>query len=172
METRHELVDGEIVAMAPERVRHNLIKASVYRALDDAIRVAKLPCTAFTDGVGVVIDKWTTRIPDASVQCGLEVDLDAMILEAPLIVVEVASPSSERNDLGAKFVEYFSVSSVRHCIIVVPEKGAVVHHRRSEGEDITTHILRDGVLVLEPPGLSIRVAELLGPAAGPDEASR
>ena len=33
-----------------------------------------------------------------------------MILEAPLIVVEVASPSSERDDTGDKLVEYFSVA--------------------------------------------------------------
>jgi len=171
-ESRHELVDGEIVAMAPERVRHNLIKASVYRALDDAIANAKLPCTAFTDGVGVIIDQWTTRIPDASVQCGSDVDLDAMTLSAPVIIVEVASPSSERSDLGAKLIEYFSVPSIRHCIIVVPEKAAVVHHRRGEGADIATHILRDGELMLEPPGITVRVADLLGPAAGTAEAGR
>jgi len=164
IESRHELVDGEIVAMAPERLRHNLIKAAVYRALDDAIRNAKLPCIAFTDGVGVVIDKWTTRIPDASVQCGVAADLDAMTIEAPVILVEVASPSSERNDLGAKLIEYFSVMSVRHCIIIVPEKNAVVHHHRRDGEDIITHILRDGEMTLEPPGITLCVAELLGPA--------
>ena len=42
-----------------------------------------------------------------SVQCNVSTDLDSMILEAPLIVVEVTSPSSERDDTGDKLVEYF-----------------------------------------------------------------
>jgi Uma2 family endonuclease len=35
---RYELVDGQVVAMAPEPARHNLVKLAVWRALDDAIR--------------------------------------------------------------------------------------------------------------------------------------
>ena len=99
---RYELVNGEVVVMAPERVRHNLVKTAVFRALDNAVRAARLPCTVFTDGVGIVINENTVREPDASVQCGGELNLDSMTLDAPLIVVEVASPSSERHDTHAE----------------------------------------------------------------------
>ena len=58
----------------------------------------------------VVIDNDTSREPDAAVQCDVAIDLDSMVLEAPLIVVEVVSPSSERDDTGDKLVEYFSVA--------------------------------------------------------------
>src|SRR5205085_8948379 len=58
---RYELVNGEVVVMAPERVRHNLVKAAVFRALDNAVRTANLPCTVFTDGVGIVINESTVR---------------------------------------------------------------------------------------------------------------
>ena len=34
---RYELVRGEVVAMAPERARHNLVKFAVVRALGDAV---------------------------------------------------------------------------------------------------------------------------------------
>lgn len=34
---RYELVDGNVVAMAPGRVRHNIAKKLVARALDDAV---------------------------------------------------------------------------------------------------------------------------------------
>ena len=163
---RYELVDGEIVAMAPERVRHNLVKAAVYRALDDAVKATGLPRTVFTDGVGIVINDKTVREPDASVQCGVDADLDAMIIEAPLIVVEVASPSSERHDLGAKLIEYFSVPSIHHYLIVLPEKRAVVHHQRNEGGEIATRIARDGEIALSPPGMTVPVIALLGPSSG------
>jgi Uma2 family endonuclease len=158
---RYELVRGQVVAMAPERARHNLAKAAVFRALDDAVKRANLPCTVFTDGMTVVIDKDHSREPDAAVQCGVVTDLDSMILEAPLIVVEVASPSSERDDTGDKLVEYFSVSSIRHYLIINPAKRVVIHHARSEAGQLATRILSAGEVDLVPPGLTIPVPELL-----------
>lgn len=158
---RYELVRGEVVAMAPERARHNLVKAAVFRGLDDAVKRAGLPCTVFTDGMTVVIDDDHSREPDAAVQCDVSTDLDSMILEAPLIVVEITSPSSERDDTGDKLVEYFSVPSIRHYLIVNLEKSVLVHHARGATGDIATRILSDGNLMLDPPGIAIAVRPLL-----------
>ena len=168
---RYELVNGEVVAMAPERVRHNLVKAAVFRTLDNAVRSARLPCTVFTDGVGIVINENTVREPDASVQCGGKLNLDSMTIDAPLIVAEVASPSSERLDTHGKLVEYLSVQSIRHYLVVLPEQGVVVYYRRNDGGAIDTHIVREGAIELTPPGMTVPVADLLGPSsAGGTEA--
>jgi len=161
---RYELVNGEVVVMAPERVRHNLVKLAVARALGDAVKRANLPCTVFTDGVGIVINENTVREPDASVQCGGELNLDSMTLDAPLIVVEVASSSSERQDTNAKLVEYFLVQSIRHYLVVLPEQGVVVHYRRNDGGAIDIRIGREGAIDLTPPGMAVPVADLLGPS--------
>jgi Uma2 family endonuclease len=158
---RYELVGGEIVAMAPERALHNLVKLAVVRALGDAVARAGLPCTVFTDGMTVVIDNEHSREPDAAVQCNVSTDLDSTILEQPLIVVEVTSPSSERDDTGDKLVEYFSVPSIRHYLIVNPAKRVVVHHARDEVGEISTHILSGGQLDLRPPGMAVPVCEFL-----------
>lgn len=157
---RYELVDGEIVAMAPERTRHNLAKLAVARAFQDAVKKAGLPCTVFTDGMTVVIDEHHAREPDAAVQCGVALDLDATVLEAPLIVVEVTSPSSARDDTDAKLVEYFSVPSIRHYLIVAPAKKAAIHHARDEHGVIGTNIARDGEIAFDPPGFRIAVRDL------------
>ena len=110
----------------------------------------------------VVIDNECSREPDAAVQCGVATDLNSMILEAPLIVVEVASPSSERDDTGDKLVEYFSVPSIRHYLIVKPVKNVVIHHARNETGDISTRIVSDGEISLVPPGIAVAARELLG----------
>jgi Uma2 family endonuclease len=102
------------------------------------------------------------REPDASVQCGGKLNLDAMTIDAPLIVAEVASPSSERLDTHGKLIEYFSVQSIRHYLVVLPEQDVVVHYRRSDGEAIDTRIGRDGVIDLTRPGMTVPVADLLG----------
>jgi len=173
LDSRYELVDGEVVAMAPDRLRHNLVKLEVAVALREAVKAAGLPCTVFTDGAGVVINDETTRLPDASVQCGIKVWPNRMVLEAPLIVVEVVSPSSEQQDLGAKLIEYFSVPSIRHYMIVLPEKRAVVHHTLNGEDKLSTYIGRSGDIRLDPPGMTVSVAALLGPELDEDaEASR
>jgi Uma2 family endonuclease len=158
---RYELVRGEVVAMAPERALHNRVKAAVIRALEDAIARDRLPCIAFTDGMTVVIDDEHAREPDAAVQCGVPFDPTSTVLEAPLVVVEITSPSSERDDTGEKLVEYFSVPSIQHYLIVNLTKKAVIHHARGPGGDFSTHIATSGEIRLMPPGMTITVADLL-----------
>jgi hypothetical protein len=136
------------------------------RALSDAVAKAGLPCTVFTDGMTVVIDNETSREPDAAVQCNVAIDLDSMVLEAPLIVVEVVSPSSERDDTGDKLVEYFSVASIRHYLIVNPYKRVVVHHARNDLGTIETRIVTGGAIDLTPPGMAVAAADLLAEADG------
>ena len=148
--------------MAPERARHNLIKGAAFRALGDAVAAAGLPCTVFTDGMTVVINEDTARVPDAAVQCGVEQDPNSLTLESPIIVVEVVSPSSERGDNTVKLVEYFSLPSIRHFLIVDPWKGVVVHHASTVASPIRTLILSDGDVDLSPPGMRVPVARLLG----------
>ncbi|MDQ3558822.1 MAG: Uma2 family endonuclease [Pseudomonadota bacterium] len=159
---RYELVAGRVVTMAPERTRHNLVKIAVLLALREGVNRAGLPCTVYTDGMTVVIDRQHSREPDAAVQCGDQPDPDALILDAPLIVVEVVSPSTERDDTGAKLIEYFSVVSIQHYLIVNPEKRVVVHHRR-DGNEIRTRIVGadGGDLRFDPPGFSVSAAALL-----------
>jgi Uma2 family endonuclease len=158
---RYELVRGEVVAMAPDRLWHLLVKGAAFRALGDAVKRAGLPCTVFPDGATVVIDNEHSREPDAAVQCGGVTDLNTMILESPLIVVEVTSPSSERDDTGEKLVEYFSVPSIQHYLIINPAKKVVTHHARSRSGDIATRIASTGEIDLSPPGMTVSVAELL-----------
>src|SRR5438067_1331595 len=127
---RYELVDGKIIAMTRDSVRHNRTKFAAARALDDAVRAAGLPCSVFVDGVGVRINERTLRIPDVMVHCGADPDPDALIIESPLIVVEVVSPSSKGDDIETKVIDYFSVASIRHYLIIYSEQRVMIHHRR------------------------------------------
>jgi Uma2 family endonuclease len=160
---RYELVDGEIVAMTRDTVRHNQAKLAAACALQDAVRRARLPGVVFIDGIGVPIGERSLRMPDVLVLCGAEPDPEAVIIECPLIVVEVGSPSNERDHTGTKLVDYFSVASIRHYLIVFSEKRVVVHHQRHDVGNIDTRIAHDGDIVLNPPGMTVPFAALLGP---------
>ncbi len=161
-EGKFELVNGEIIRMAPERLRHNLSKAEIWLALRAALKAAGLSNTVFTDGAGVEITDVTGRGPDAVVAASADHDLDAMTVEDPLIVVEVVSPSSEKTDTVDKLAEYFSLPTVRHYVVVWPAEKRLDHHARDEYGVIVKQTLRSGdTLRFDPPGFEVEVVDLL-----------
>ena len=167
---RYELVDGEIFAQAAERAAHAKIKGRVFIALTQAIRKDGLPCHALPDGMAVRIGTRSLFEPDAQVYCGRELHDDALISQSPIIVVEVISPSTGRNDALGKLEGYFRLPSVRHYLILSPDEPLVIHHARGEGEMIQTRIFRSGVIALDPPGLRLDLAEIYGAAISEDAA--
>jgi Uma2 family endonuclease len=152
---RYELVAGEIVGMAPERSAHALTKFRIARRLAEAVEAASLECQVYPDGMAVEIDDATTYEPDALVRCGTPLPPDAIKLHDPIVVVEVLSPSSLARDSGAKLADYFRLPSVRHYLIVRTEDRVLIHHARGADGAIATHIIRDGPLLLDPPGISL-----------------
>jgi Uma2 family endonuclease len=160
---RYELAAGEVIAMAPERAGHALVKHDTAQALKEAVAAAGLHCQVFPDGMAVRIDEGTVYEPDASVRCGPALPGDALELPDPLIVVEVLSPSSRAQDSGAKLEAYFRLPSVRHYLIVDTATRAVIHHARGADGAIATRIHdghAGGELRLDPPGLALRPGDL------------
>ena len=152
-----ELVDGRIKAMTRDRVAHNRAKLRAAATLQGAIDRAGLDCESFVDGVGIGLEGRTYRLPDAAVQCG-PIDNDALLLTNPIVVVEVVSPTSEERDVHAKLADYFAVPSIAHYLIVYDDKGLLVHHAR-DGDSVRTTFVREGQLTLDPPGLTVDVAD-------------
>lgn len=157
---RHELADGEVFSMSPERVRHAVTKFAAQTALRDAIRACGVPCEMLPDGLSVRVDEQTVFEPDALIHCGGRLDPDAMTVPEPLIVVEVLLPSTKQVDTGFKFLGYFRLPSVQHYLILDTERRTVIHHRRGASDSIETRIAASGDLSLDPPGLTLPVAAL------------
>lgn len=159
---RTELVDGEVVAMAPERVAHARAKLRACNLLQAALTAAGAPCEALPDGVTVEAGERSAYEPDVVVNCGEPVDGEAIAAPCPVIIVEVTSPSNSRVDLTTKAADYLRLPSLRHYLIVHLAKRVVLHHRKLEDGRIETAILGGGELVLDPPGVTLSVEALLG----------
>jgi Uma2 family endonuclease len=84
-----------------------------------------------------------------------------MLVENPVIIVEVLSPSTGRADRGRKLADYFRLPSVAHYLIIDPDEMLVIHHQR-RGDDILTRILREGTIALDPPGIEVAMGEIYG----------
>jgi len=157
---RTELINGQIVAMASERLAHNRIKGAVYMALSRAVAAAKLPCEVMTDGVVVRIDDHTAYEPDALVYCGVSLPGETMVVPNPMIIVEVLSPTTAHSDTSAKLIGYFKLPSVAHYLVIDPDARTVTHHAR----DRTPNLVTSGSLRLDPPGLDLSVEDIVGRA--------
>ncbi len=158
---RYELSDGEIVAMAPERLGHAKAKFAVQAALLAAIRRAGLDCHMVPDGATVRVSERTAYEPDALVYCGPEKPDDDIEVPNPVIVVEVLYPGTRHIDNAAKLEGYFALPSVAHYLIVDTQKRVVIHHARDSGGLLRTRIARDGTIDLDPPGIAIAFEFLL-----------
>jgi Uma2 family endonuclease len=157
---RTELINGQIVAKAVERLTHNRVKGQVYMALRQAVAAANLPCEVMTDGVAVRIDDHTAYEPDALVRCGNELPGEMMFVPDPMIVVEVLSPTTAHSDTSAKLIGYFKVPSVIHYLVVDPDDRTVTRYTRNG----TPSLLNGGELRLDPPGIYLAVEALFAPA--------
>ena len=157
---RHELVDGEIYAMSPEAAGHAKVKYAVQTALLNGIRNRKLPCHMLPDGMTVRVDQSTAFEPDALVYCGQELAQSAVEVPAPVIVVEVLSPSTGRFDGTVRLVGYFKLPSIAHYLLVDPGEPLVIHHARGVGSDILTRVVTEGTITLDPPGFTVALADI------------
>lgn len=156
---RFERVEGEVVAMTPERWVHARLKARIWRALDREITLAGLPCEAAPDGMTVEIDEDTDYEPDTLVNCGPPIPDDAIAAPNPVVIVEVLSPGTASVDTGVKFADYFRLASVQHYLLVRPSRREIIHHRRTE-DGILTRIVHEGTILLDPPGIRLALDEI------------
>ena len=98
--------------------------------------------------------------PDALVVCPSPADLNTLEIPNPVVVVEVLSPSTAADDHGVKLDGYFSLASVNHYLILDPDRRVMIHHRRAHAQAgaIETLVLREGKVILDPPGFEAQVA--------------
>jgi Uma2 family endonuclease len=172
-ESRLELIDGVIVAMAGGSNEHNAIAGRFAGAFS-----ARVPsgCFYYTPDQRFWIAATARgRYSDGSIICGKPANPahDAQATMNPVVVIEVLSPSSEGDDDGEKRRDFQSLESLQAYVIAAQDSRWVKVYRRNEGAwRDQPDIYRDGQ-VFELPRLtrSIAVAEIYEGILDPSGAS-
>ena len=129
-----QLIDGEPVAMAPASETHGSIQAEVARLIGNHLRGAGLPCrVVVAPGVTprVRADS-NVRVPDLAVTC-IPGSLRERLLSAPVLVVEILSPSNEGETWSSVWA-YTTIPSVQQILVVRSlEIGAELLTRQPDG---------------------------------------
>lgn len=131
---RHEYVDGETFAMAGASDAHVTIAGNVYMALRAHLRGR--PCSVFISDMKLrVAEDNAFYYPDVFVTCAEADRAQAYCKSAPLLIVEVLSPTTSAYDRGAKFASYRKLPSLREYAVIDPERRSVDVFRREAEQD-------------------------------------
>lgn len=129
---RHEYVGGEMFAMTGGTLRHNAIALNIATALRAHLR--DTPCRAFMNDVRVRVARaHAYYYPDLIVACardGRPLDLGAVTVDDPILVMEVLSPATEATDRREKLLAYRTLPSLSEYVLVSQDEAGVEIHRR------------------------------------------
>src|SRR5579859_5585001 len=117
-ETKHEYWDGEVVAMAGGTKNHNRHSLNMVTALSQQIGPDD-PCRVYGMDMRVQVSKKKYVYPDIVVSCDdSDHDGESDILHSPHLIVEVLSPSTERDDRGKKLLWYQAKPTLLEYVLV------------------------------------------------------
>ncbi len=157
----YQLFDGVIVAMAPPAVAHQVIagrlSGEIYASLRSRPECFVRPQAGIAPmGVGGR-DHFET---DLTVSCApLDRDTRGIVSE-PLLIVEVLSPSTDRDDVFIKLPSYQRIASLREILFVETERVGAAVYRRTGDIWVTTAVGERDRLQLTTVGLDLPLADL------------
>lgn len=116
-DTRYELVDGIVVAMAPAARPHGALSGNLTGATHAALQ-ARPECNVYIEA-GIVPPNRADSfyVPDLSVSCN-EPDDDEPYLRNPVLIVEILSPSTAAFDRNWKLTDYQAIPSVQEILLL------------------------------------------------------
>lgn len=145
-DSKHQLIDGEIYAMAGASENHNLLALNSASEWRNQLRWTS--CRTFMADMKVKVGG-DFYYPDVMVVCGQDDD-DVYYKTAPVVIVEVLSNATRRFDQSLKRMRCQAIPSLQEYVLVEQDKGEIeVFSRRDNwqacyyylGDEITFHSL-------------------------------
>ncbi len=133
-EYKAEFINGEIIIHPPARRIHGLIKVNLLVVINVFVDMHEL---GEGDGEKRMIEL-TRNSYQPDIVCFLNDKVahfkdDQMLFPAPDFIVEILSPSTEKNDRGVKFVDY-ALHGVGEYWVIDPEEKTVEQFILQEGQ--------------------------------------
>ncbi|MEO0325045.1 MAG: Uma2 family endonuclease [Myxococcota bacterium] len=137
--TKHEYVNGAVVAMAGGTIEHGRLAANLTLMIGQLARAAG--CSVYFSDVRVrVMATNRTTYPDLTVVCGPVIPAgdDPHAITNPTLLVEVLSPSTEASDRGEKWAHYQRLPSLRAYLLVAQDPARVELFARDASGEVWT----------------------------------
>ena len=160
--TKHEYVNGHIIAMSGASFAHNFLTMNVANQLYNQLIGGECQVAA-SDMRVKAIQTDSYFYPDVVVVCGeprAEDDTFDTLLN-PTLIVEILSPSTETYDKGEKFEHYQQIASLKDYILISQDKVHVEHYCRQGTEWLQTKFAElEDVLSLHAIDCELRLQDV------------
>ncbi|WP_257263090.1 Uma2 family endonuclease [Endozoicomonas sp. ONNA2] len=163
-EVKHEFVNGYVYAMVGASRRHNLLTVSLATLLNTHLKGTR--CQVFASDMKVRAGGKNDTMffyPDVMVVCSHpsdETPKDPYVEEAPKLIIEVLSPSTEQYDRLGKLAAYTQIARLEEYLLVDQQDMLVDLYRRSGEQWQLTQLKKGDQLVLNSVELELPVADI------------
>ncbi len=154
-EVKHELIDGQVYAMAGASANHDRISGNLY--IKFGIHLENTPCEPFGSDMKVKVDS-NFFYPDVTVDCHFD-DSEPYFTETPVIIVEVLSRSTRRTDETIKLMSYINIPTLQEYVLIQQDFVDIQVIRRSEGW-LQKHYFLGDEITFESIGLTLSVEDI------------
>jgi Uma2 family endonuclease len=149
-EERWEFDGFEPRSMVGASIGHHRIVSAFAAALRDRLQGR---CLVITETVKLRLDL-TIRYPDVMVICS-EVPNEATFVSDPIVVAEVLSTSTARDDRIMKNREYEASPSIQRYVMLEQDVMAAEVYSRIDGRWVRSTVVNDDILDMPESGISL-----------------
>jgi Uma2 family endonuclease len=156
-DTRYELVDGRLRAMAPPIEAHGTIVANLAAVIRPRL---KPPCRVVVEAGIIPVDRTDTWYQaDLVVTCA-PAERGARAIAEPRLIVEVLSPTTAAHDRGVKLADYRKLAAVEQILLIASEDRHVEVWRRVADGWSVQDLIGDAVIALAIDGQPLPLADI------------
>ncbi|MGI8555859.1 MAG: Uma2 family endonuclease, partial [Pyrinomonadaceae bacterium] len=156
---KHEYIEGEVFALAGASDNHARIIINLTTAL--SVHLRDSDCEPFSNDIKVRVTSKVYYYPDVLVSCE-ENPENPYFRNQPILIIEVASPSTANIDRREKLLFYQQMPSVREYAVIDRRKINIeLHRRQSDGRWITYYFdADDEEITFESVEMTLPIAEI------------
>jgi Uma2 family endonuclease len=164
--TRHEYINGYIYDLECESENHHKISRNILFELKTALQEKNSLCQAYNDKLLKQGGKYF--YPDAMVLTEAD-EQNAYPKTAPVILVEVLSPTTRKKDLTSKRFFYQNIFSLEEYLLIEQDKAEIQVRRKKEHWQSRYYYLGDKI-TLESIDACLNVEKIYHQIDNPDVA--
>lgn len=154
-DVKHELIDGQVYAMAGASANHERISGNIYSEIRGQLRES--PCEPFGSDMKVKVGD-DFYYPDVIVDCSFD-ESQPYFTQTPVMIVEVISKSTRKMDEQHKRLKYINMPSLLEYVLIEQDFVDVEVFRKSDNWNPTHYFLGDEV-TFESINVTIPVEEI------------
>ena len=154
-EVKHELIDGQVYAMAGASANHDRISSNISRKFGNHLESS--PCEPFGSDMKVKVGS-KFFYPDVMVDCQFN-ESQPYYTDSPVIIIEVLSKSTRRIDETTKRFSYINIPSLEEYVLIEQDIVDIEVIRRSE-DWLSKHYFLGDKIHFKSINLTLTVEEI------------